>query len=40
VKTREFPDSEPFVDAGCQLFAGRAGLYVVDRREVRLLRIG
>jgi hypothetical protein len=40
VKTREFPDTEPFVDAGCRLLAGKDGLYVVDRQEVRLLRLG
>jgi len=40
VKTREFPDTETFVDAGCRLLPGRDGLYVVDRQEVRLLRIG
>lgn len=38
-KTREFPDTEPFVDADSQLFAGKAGIYVVDRQEIRVLRI-
>jgi hypothetical protein len=40
VKTRAFPDTEPFVDAGCRLLAGSDGLYVVDRQEVRRLRLG
>jgi hypothetical protein len=39
VKTREFPDTEPFVNAGCTLLAGSDGLYVVDRQEVRVLRL-
>jgi len=39
VKTREFPDTEPFVHAGCHLFVGKNGLYVVDRQEIRLLKI-
>jgi hypothetical protein len=37
--TSEFPDTEPFVDAGCRLLAGADGLYVVDRQEVRQLRM-
>lgn len=40
VATREFPDTEPFVNAGCQLFAGSEGIYVVDRKEIRLLKMG
>ena len=39
VRTKEFPDAEPFLDAGCTLLAGNDGLYVVDRQEVRRLRI-
>jgi hypothetical protein len=39
VKTREFPDTEAFVDAGCRLLAAEQGLYVVDRREIRLIRL-
>jgi hypothetical protein len=39
VKTKEFPDAEPFLDPGCTLLAGNDGLYVVDRQEVRRLRI-
>jgi hypothetical protein len=37
--TRVFTDTEPFVDAGCRLLSGHDGLYVVDRREVRRLRL-
>ncbi len=37
--TQEFPDTEPFVDSDCRLFPGRDGLYVVDRHEVRVLKI-
>lgn len=40
VTTREFPDTEPFVNAGCHLFAGTEGIYVIDRQEIRLLKIG
>jgi tRNA A-37 threonylcarbamoyl transferase component Bud32 len=40
VATQEFPDTEPFVNAGCYLFAGTEGIYVVDRQEIRLLKIG
>jgi hypothetical protein len=39
VKTRDFPDTEPFVDAGCRLLAGTGGLYVVDQSEIRLLTV-
>jgi hypothetical protein len=40
VKNAEFPDTEPFVNSGCSLFPGKGGLYVVDRQEIRLLKIG
>jgi hypothetical protein len=39
VKTREFPDTEPFVSAESRLFAGADGLYVVDRSEIRKLTL-
>lgn len=39
VVTQEFPDTEPFVDAGCQLLAGHDGVYVVGSREIRRLQI-
>ena len=37
--TKEFPDAEPFVHSGCQLFASREGLCVIDRQEIRVLKI-
>lgn len=40
VKTAEFPDAEPFVHAGCHLFPAANGLHVVDRNEIRLLKMG
>mgnify|MGYP001595062260 CR=1 FL=1 len=40
VKTKEFPDTEPFVDATTQLFIGKEGLYAVRGKEVMLLKIG
>jgi H/ACA ribonucleoprotein complex subunit 3 len=36
---KEFPDTEPFVDSGCHLFASKAGLFVVSRREIKSLKI-
>lgn len=39
IKTREFPDTEPFVNSGSHLFAGKEGLYVVDKKEIRVLKI-
>ncbi len=39
VITKEFPDTEPFVDASCQLFASGKGLYVVSQQEIKLLQI-
>lgn len=39
-KTVEFPDSEPFVHSDCHLFPGPSGMYVVDRSEIRLIKIG
>jgi tRNA A-37 threonylcarbamoyl transferase component Bud32 len=37
--TREFPDTEPFVDSGTQLLAGKEGLWVVQRQSVAVLRM-
>ena len=39
VATRAFPETEPFVHSGCRLLPSPEGLYVVDRDEVRLLRM-
>lgn len=36
---REFPDTEPFVDADCRLFLTRHGLTVVRRQDVTALRM-
>ncbi|MDX2097552.1 MAG: hypothetical protein SFW36_07215 [Leptolyngbyaceae cyanobacterium bins.59] len=36
---KTFPDTEPFVDTSCQLFAAPQGLYVVSQREITLLKI-
>jgi hypothetical protein len=37
--TREFPDTEPFVDAASQLFAGKDGVYVVGASEITALKM-
>lgn len=39
VKVKEFPNTEPFVDANCQLFASQQGLYVVKQNEILKLVI-
>jgi H/ACA ribonucleoprotein complex subunit 3 len=39
VKTREFPDTEPFVSQDSQLFATGEGLFVVDTQSIRLLHL-
>jgi hypothetical protein len=39
VEIKKFPDTEPFVDTSCHLFVGHDGLYVVDRQEIRILKI-
>ena len=39
VQARVFPDTEPFVDSGCHLFAGQQGMYVVDRQNIYVLSI-
>ncbi len=39
VQTKEFPDTEPFVDSSSQLFPGDRGLYVVNYQQIRLLQI-
>lgn len=39
VKTKEFPDTEPFVSAESHLFAGKDGLYAVDEKEIKFLKI-
>jgi len=36
---KEFPDTEPFVDSSCHLYAGKAGLFVVSRSEIKSLKI-
>ena len=36
---REFPDAEPFVDAGCRLFMTRSGLTAVRRQDITGLRM-
>lgn len=40
VVKKEFPDTEPFVNAAVHLFVGPQGLYVVTPQEIRLLKIG
>ena len=37
--TREYPDTEPFVDAGSRLLAGKDGLLVVGKQEAAVLRL-
>ena len=37
--TKKFPDTEPFVDMSCQLFASSKGLYVVNQQEIKLLQV-
>lgn len=39
-KTAEYPDAEPFVHSGCHLFPAKNGLHVVDRSEIRVLKMG
>lgn len=39
IKTKEFPNTEPFVDASSRLFIGKEGLYAARGREVLLLKI-
>ncbi len=36
---KEFPDTEPFVNEGCHLFAGKNGVYVTGRQEVGVLSL-
>ncbi len=36
---KSFPDTEPFVDAGMKLLAGKLGLYAISRQEITLLNI-
>ena len=37
--SREFKDTEPFVDSGTQLFPGNGGVYAVSSNQVTLLKI-
>ncbi len=39
VVTKQFPDTEPFVDSGVSLHAAGDGLAAVSRRHIRLLQI-
>jgi hypothetical protein len=38
-QTREFPDTEPFVDAASQLLVGKDGVYVVGRSQITALKM-
>jgi hypothetical protein len=38
-KTRDFPDTEPFVDGAASLLVGKAGLYVVSQRKIVSLKM-
>lgn len=37
--TKEFPDTEPFVDSGSHIYPGSDGIYVVKKQEILLLKI-
>jgi|SRR5579872_1438217 len=39
IQTREYADTEPFVDSDSQLFVAKEGIYIVDQQEIRLLQI-
>lgn len=39
VKTKDFPDTEPFVDSSNHLFLSQEGLYVVGQKEIKLIKI-
>ncbi|UQA59640.1 hypothetical protein [Polyangium aurulentum] len=39
-EARRFPDTEPFVHGASALVAGRAGLWVMDSREIKRLALG
>ncbi|MCL1470217.1 hypothetical protein [Argonema antarcticum] len=39
IQTKEFPDTEPFVDANSHLFASQQGLYVVKSQQILMLKI-
>ena len=39
VKEREFPDTEPFIDANTYLVVGPGGIYAVSTREIVLIEI-
>jgi len=39
VEKRRFPDTEPFLDQSSRLLAGPSGLYVIEAREIKLLKI-
>ena len=39
VQTRLFADTEPYVNAGSNLLAGREGIYVVSAQDIHLLKL-
>ena len=39
VPTKEFPDTEPFVDSGSHLFPDKNGIYVVNPKEITMLKL-
>jgi len=40
IEVERFPETEPFVDAGCELLPYRDGLALVSRQSIRTLHIG
>ncbi len=38
-QTRDFPDTEPFVDAGSRLVVGGDGIYVIEKQEITRLEL-
>ncbi len=39
LQVRTFPDTEPFLDARCQLLPARGGLHVISNKEIALLQL-
>ncbi len=37
--TQQYPDTRPFVDSGCHIFASKGGIYVINGGEIHLLTI-
>jgi hypothetical protein len=40
VESKEYPDTEPFVESDSHIIISKDGLYVIGGQEIKLMRLG